>query len=48
MISKMKKNYETFQKQFEQLIKDYGNCRSQVDKFDEKFDTEDLERINEI
>lgn len=48
LISKMKKNYETFQKQFEQLILQYGNCRSQVDSFDEKFDTEDLERINEI
>ena len=48
LISKMKKNYETFQKQFEQLIQQYGNCRSQVDSFDEKFDTEDLERINEI
>ena len=48
LISKMKKNYETFQKQFEQLIQKYGSCRSQVDKFDDKFDTEDLERINEI
>lgn len=26
----------------------YGNCRNQVDQFDERFDTDDLERINEI
>lgn len=44
----MKKNYEGFQKEIEQLNLKYGNCRNQVDQFDERFDTDDLERINEI
>jgi|TARA_B110001450_G_C17601582_1_gene473230 peptidoglycan hydrolase CwlO-like protein len=48
LISKMKKNYEGFQKEIEQLNLKYGNCRNQVDQFDERFDTDDLERINEI
>lgn len=44
----MKKSYEDFQKKIETLNLKYGDCRALIDNFDEKFENEDLERMNEI
>ena len=44
----MKKHYEDLQKKIEQVNLKYGECRALIDNFDEAFDTEDLERLQEI
>lgn len=48
MISSMKKCYETLQKKVEALSVQQGDCRLLLQKFQDNFDFEDLERTNEI
>lgn len=47
-ISKVKKNYEEFLKQFERLNHTYNDCVQKVNNFNGKFDSEDLERMNQL
>lgn len=47
-ISKVKKNYEEFLKQFERLNHTYNDCVQKVNNFNGKFDSDDLERMNQL
>lgn len=44
----MKKNYEELQKQIEACNLKFGECRQMINNFEEEFDNEDLERLNQI
>ena len=44
----MKKSYEEFLRQFERLSQTYNECVQKVNNFNSKFDTEDLERLNQL
>lgn len=47
-ISKMKKNYEELQRQIEAVTLKFTDCRHQINNFEEEFENEDLERLNQI
>ena len=47
-IAVMKKQYDELQKKIEAVNNKYGDCRTLIDTFDESFDTEDFERLQEI
>ena len=47
-ISKVKKSYEEFLKQFERLNQTYNDCVQKVNNFNGKFDSDDLERMNQL
>ena len=44
----MKKSYEEFLRQFERLSQTYNECVHKVNNFNSKFDSEDLERMNQL
>ena len=48
MISKIKKSSEELQKKYEALGVKYRDSMRQLTTFNEKFDMDDLERVNEI
>jgi hypothetical protein len=48
LISKIKKSSEDLQKKYENLGTKFGDSIKQLNTLNEKFDTDDLERINEI
>jgi len=48
LISKIKKSSEDLQKKYESLGIKYGDSIRHLNTFNEQFDTDDLERINEI
>ena len=48
LISKIKKSSEELQKKYESLGLKYGDSIKHLNTFNEQFETEDLERINEI
>ena len=48
LISKIKKSSEDLQKKYESLGIKYGDSIRHLNTLNEKFDTDDLERINEI
>lgn len=47
-IGSMKKNYEELQKKIEAVNVGFGDCRAMVDNFEDQFENEDLERVNEV
>lgn len=47
-ISKVKKSYEEFLRQFEKLNQTYNECVQKVNNFNAKFDSDDLERLNQV
>jgi len=47
-ISKIKKNYEDLQKKIDTVMSEHGNCYELLKSFNERFDIDDLERINSI
>ena len=47
-LSKVKKAYEEFVRNYEALENTYNDCVEQVNSFNDKFVSDDLERMNEI
>lgn len=47
-ISKVKKNYDEFLKMFEKLNNTYNDCVQKVNNFNSKFDSDDLERRDQL
>ena len=47
-ISKVKKNYEEFLRQFEKLNQTYNDCVQKVNNLNGKFDSDDIERRNQL
>lgn len=48
LISKVKKNYDELQRMYEASVVKYGDSNNLLHNFHDKFDYNDMERLNEI
>ena len=47
-MSRVKRAYEDFVRRYDALDQKYNACVEHVNNFNDKFDSEDMERFNEI
>ena len=48
LISKVKKNYDELQRMYEASVVKYGDSNNLLHNFHDRFDYNDMERLNEI